>query len=145
MKPLLFLFLLSASVCLAEEATLSSNTVMRTDSSLIILKAGTVVQIVKRNDKTIAVKANGKAGLIPASALADADADDPPPAAPTPAVVAAPAPAPVAVAASPADGTPPAPRKAQTMYGKMVEKARDNAASHEKNLVDPADEVLGGK
>jgi hypothetical protein len=31
------------------------------------------------------------------------------------------------------------------MYGKMVEKARDNAGSHEKNLVDPADEVLGGK
>jgi hypothetical protein len=143
MKPVFFLFLLSASVCLAEEATLPSNTVMRTENSLVILKAGTVVQIVKRNNNTIAVKANGKAGLIPASVLDDAD--DPPPA-PAPVVHApAPAPAPVAAAAAPPDSTPPAPRKAQTMYGKAVEKARENADSHEKNLVDPADEVLGGK
>ena len=143
MKSLLFLCLLSAGVCCAEEATIPANTVMRTENSLIILKAGTVVQIVKRNDKTIAVKVNGKAGLIPASVLDDPD--DAPPAAPAPAHAATPVPAPAVATASPADGTPPAPRKAQTMYGKMVEKARDNAASHEKNLVDPADEVLGGK
>jgi hypothetical protein len=37
---------------------------------------------------------------------------------------------------------PPPPRKAETTYGKAVEKARENASKHEKNLVKPADEVI---
>ncbi len=39
---------------------------------------------------------------------------------------------------------PPAPpRKAQTMYGKAVEKAKENADKNEKNLVKPTDEIMG--
>jgi hypothetical protein len=143
MKRLIPLLLLCASVCLAEEATLQSNAVMRSGNSLVILKAGTVVQIVKRNEKkTISVKVNGTGatGLIPASALEEPD--DPPPLVHTQAPP--PAPTPAAAATPPADA-PAAPRKAQTMYGKAVEKARENAASHEKTLVQPTDEILGGK
>ncbi len=29
------------------------------------------------------------------------------------------------------------------MYGKAVEKARENAGQHEKKVVKPADEILG--
>ena len=31
------------------------------------------------------------------------------------------------------------------MYGKAVEKAAAAAGNHEKNLVQPTDEILGGK
>ena len=142
--PLLFLF---ASTCLAEDTTLLLNTVMRTENSLVILKAGTVVHIVKRNDKTVAVRVGNKTGVISGAALDSID--DMQIATTTPSsYVHASAPAPVTTAATPQASTPAAPaapRKAQTMYGKMVEKARNNAGSHEKNLVDPADEVVGGK
>jgi hypothetical protein len=140
MKSLFVLLLLSATVSLAEEATLQTNAVMRSGNSLVILKAGTVVQVVKRNEKTIAIKVNGTGatGLIPKSALEEPDDAPPPVHAQTP----APAPA---VAAAPSATPPPAPHKATTMYGKAVEKARENAGSHEKNLVNPTDEILGGK
>ena len=147
MKRLIVLLFLFASACLAEDATLLLNTVMRTENSLIILKAGTVVHIVKRNDKTVAVRVGNKTGVISGAALDSID--DMQIATTTPSsYVQASAPAPVTSAPPAQASTPTAPagpRKAQTMYGKMVEKARDNAGSHEKNLVDPADEVLGGK
>ena len=147
MKRLLPLFLLSTCAAFAEQGTLSSNTVMRTANSLVILKAGTVVQILAHNDKTVTVKAGDKTGLIPWSALeADGDMMDA-----SRATVSAPAPAPapapvVATASAPAPAaTPATPHKAQTMYGKAVEKAADAASSHEKALVSPTDEILGGK
>ena len=147
MKRLILPLFLFASACLAEDATLLLNTVMRTENSLVILKAGTVVHIVKRNEKTVAVKVGNKTGVISGAALDSVD--DMQVATPSPSTyVHASAPASVAAAAPAQPSTPPAPaapRRAQTMYGKMVEKARDNAGSHEKNLVDPADEVLGGK
>ncbi len=141
MKSLLVLFLLSAGVCLAESATLPRNTVMRTGNSLVVLKAGTVVQILERGEKTVAVKVNGTTGLIPWSSL---DEDEPMKPAPAPAAPA-PAAAPVAAAATPPAGTPAEPHKATTMYGKAVEKARAAADSHEKAMVNPTDEILGGK
>jgi hypothetical protein len=143
MKLVLLLLLLSASVGFAEEATLTKNTVMRAEKSLVTLKAGTVVQVVARNGKTVAISVGGKAGTIPSSAL------DTPPVAPAPVaaapVAATPAPARDAAAATPADGQPAPARKAESMYGKAVEKARANAAKHEKTLVKPTDEVLDGK
>lgn len=153
MKRLLALLLLSASAAFAaEQATLSANTVMRTGNSLVILKAGTVVQILAHNDKTVTVKAGDKTGSIPWAALVtDEDQDmmsapKKPAPAPAPAPTA-PAPAPVAAAApAPASAATQAkPHKAQTMYGKAVEKAANTAASHEKTLVQPTDEILDGK
>jgi hypothetical protein len=151
MKRLVALLLLSATAALAEQATLATNTVLRTADSLVILKAGTIVQVLSHHDKKVTVKANGQTGQIAASALesetfsaADmmsAPRTEPPaaPAAPAPVneVAATPTPAPSAA--------PAAHRPAQTMYGKMVEKAADAAASHEKAMVSPTDEVLGGK
>lgn len=145
MKRLLALFLLCASLAFAEDATLSANTVLRTDKSLVILKAGTVVHVLRRNEKTIAVKVGNTTGLIPFSALEDSDESmmmDAGPARRSAPVVTHAA---VTASTPPPAPTPPAPRPAQTMYGKAVEKARQAAGSHEKNLVDPADEAVSGK
>jgi len=146
MKRLLLLLLLSATAAFAgEQATLAANTVLRTGNSLVILKAGTVVQILTRNDKTVTVRAGDKTGLIPWAALVT---DEDMMSAPTkPAPAATPAPTPVAaVAPAPAPAATPAkPRQAQSMYGKAVEKAAAAAATHEKTAVQPTDEILDGK
>ena len=148
MKRLLVLFLLPASLAFAEDATLSANTVLRTDKSLVILKAGTVVHVLRRNEKTIAVKVGNTTGLIPFSAIEDSDESMMMEAGPVrrsaPKPVSTPAPAAASTPPPPAP-TPAAPRPAQTMYGKAVEKARQAAGSHEKNLVDPADEAAASK
>ena len=160
MKFLLALLCLSAGTALAEDATLAANTVLRTAHSLVILKAGTTVQVLARNDKTVTIKSGDKTGQIPVSALEAYSTADmmsaprtapvtppppPPPRGPPPPPPPPPPPAPVA-ATSPAPAPAPAePRRAQTMYGKAVEKARDTAASHEKTLVQPTDEILDGK
>ena len=147
MKLLLALLCLAASTAWAEQATLAANTVLRTANSLVILKAGTTVQVLARNDKTVTVKYGDKSGQISSSALesfSDADMMSAPRTAPV-APAPAPAPAPL-VATSPAPAATPAePRKAQTMYGKAVEKAAAAAGTHEKTLVEPTDEILGGK
>ena len=140
MKSLLLLLLLSASAGFAEEATLTKNTVMRAEKSLVTLKAGTVVQVVKRNGQTVAISIAGKAGTIPSSAReVPAVATPPAPVAATP----VPARAPV-VAPPPAAPPAPAPQ-AVSVYGRAVEKARANAAKHEKTLVKPTDEAVEGK
>ena len=141
MKSLLLLLLLSASAGFAEEATLTKNTVMRAEKSLVTLKAGTVVQVVKRNGQTVAISIAGKAGTIPSSAL------EVPAVATPPAPVAA-TPVPARAAAAPPAGGPPAPAPAPpatTTYGRAVEKARAHAAKHEKTLVKPTDEAVEGK
>ncbi|MSU69468.1 MAG: hypothetical protein EXS39_01565 [Opitutaceae bacterium] len=140
--------LLSVSVVLAEEATLPKNTVMRSERSLMILKAGTVVQILGRNEKTIFVKVDNKTGTIPVDSLTaveSAKADAPAPvASATVAKAAAPAPVTAKGSAPTRPAPDPAP-KAVTTYGKAVEKAREYAAKHEKTLVKPTDEILDGK
>lgn len=149
MKRFFILLLLSASVGWAEEAKLPHNTVMRSGSELLTLKAGTVVKIVEQGDKTVTIKAGGKVGTIPWSALDDAEIMKPAPRTNTPAPTTShkltSSSNPVAAASAPPAASAVAPRPAQSMYGKMVEKARTNAASHEKALVQPTDEVLDGK
>jgi hypothetical protein len=152
MKRLFALLLLSAGAAgaalAAEQATLSANTVLRTGDSLVILKAGTTVEVLKHNEKTVTVKVGDKTGLIPWSALETAFSDADMMSVPQ---KAAPAPAAKSAAASASTTTPPppappaAPRQAQTMYGKAVEKAAAAADSHEKAAVHPTDEILGGK
>lgn len=146
------LLLLSASAGFAEDGILISNTVLRTGNSLMILKAGTVVHILGRNEKTLSVKVGDKTGLIPWSAVETYSEADMMSASSKP-VLPAPAPTPAGSAtvktaptSAPAPTVTPAPaRPAQTMYGKAVEKAAAAAASHEKTLVSPTDDVLGGK
>jgi hypothetical protein len=140
---LISLAVLSLRPCLAEDVTLPKNTVMRVDRSLTSLKAGTVVTIVARGDKTITISYNGKTGTIPTNSLPGAST---PAAVRTPATTAAAAPA----TATTAPGTAPAAKPAakslvadnpQSTYGNLVKKAETNAAKHEATLVKPANEV----
>jgi hypothetical protein len=133
MKRIALFLLLSFGFCSAEEVTLTKSAILRAERSMISVKAGTVVELVSRDEKTLTVRYKGTTGTIPASSITDApeakksDAPSTPP----------PAPAPAPVPAAPERG-------AQTNYGKAVEKAKENAAKHDKNLVKPTDDALGG-
>jgi hypothetical protein len=125
------LLVLSAGTSLAEDAVLQKGTVMRVDRSLTSLKAGTVVEIVERGDKTITIRYKGQTGTIPVSSLA---AKDVPAATPTP----------VAAKAAPAATTAPKSvvvDNPQSTYGNLVKKAEVNAAKHDDNLVKPANQA----
>jgi hypothetical protein len=131
-KPLLVtLLVLSACTSLAEDFTLPANTIMRADRSLTSLKAGTVVEIVARGDKTITIRYKGQTGTIPASGIAA----NVRPAATSTTVTAKPTPAPTSARKSLVVDNP------QSTYGNLVKKAETNAAKHEDNLVKPADQV----
>jgi hypothetical protein len=51
--------LLAAGTCLAEDAVVAKGTVMKADRSLVSLKAGTVVEVLGRTDKTASVRYKG--------------------------------------------------------------------------------------
>jgi hypothetical protein len=124
MKYLAVLFLLLATRSIAEQVTLSKAAILKGDRTMVSLKAGTVVELITRAEGVLTVRYNKVTGAIPIDCVATA---------PTP-VAKSPG--------SPNDEPKPAPpRKAETAYGKAVEKARENAGKHEKNLVKPADEV----
>ncbi len=120
MKHLALLLLFGALLGRAEEITLTQSAILKVDRNIVSLKAGTVVELLSRDDKTLTIRFKKLTGTIPASSV---DAGSPKP-------------------ADPAPGAPPPPRKAETTYGKAVEKAKENAGKHEKNVVKPTDEVL---
>ena len=124
MKRLIALLLLSGAICSAEEITLTKSAVIKADHSIVAVKAGTVLELVSRDEKTLTVRYNKITGTIPASSIApvaeNRKKEEPPPAA----------------------GESAPDHKAQTNYGRAVEKAKENAGKHEKNLVKPTDEVL---
>ncbi len=127
MKYLVILLLLSASVGRAEEVVLAKSTVLRTERSMVAVKAGTVVEVLSRDEKTLTVRYNKITGTIPASSVAVAPEKtkkEEPPASPPPAA---------------------AEKGAQKNYGRAVQKAKENAGKHEKNLVKPADEMMPEK
>jgi hypothetical protein len=106
----------------AREVTLTKPAMLRGERSIVSLKAGTVVELVSRDEKTLTVRFNKVTGTIPVGSVDSVET-------------------PKAEASKP--DAPPPPRKAETTYGKAVEKARENAARHEKNEVRPTDEILG--
>ncbi|MDI1318580.1 MAG: hypothetical protein PSW75_00095 [bacterium] len=136
MKPLLPLLLVLAAPLLAETVTLKESVLLKAERTAISLKPGTEVELVARDADTVTIKYRNLTGKIPASKLEGA---------------AKPAEAPKAEEKKPAGQTPggpqPAtvPRPPQTTYGKAVQKAKDNAAAHEKNAVKPTDEILEEK
>lgn len=67
---LLALSLAAVGTCAAEDLTLPNNVILRSDRSLLSLKAGTVVEVVARDDKTLTIRVNGQTGTIPVSSLA---------------------------------------------------------------------------
>jgi len=138
MKSLVSILLLAAGTLLAEEVTLKQPALLRADRNAVALKPGTVVELISRDGADVTIKYKNLTGKIPANRLEE----------PKPATAAAPAPK--ASAQKSAEKKPAEPKPAeakpanppQTMYGKAVQKAKDNAGAHEKNLVRPADEVL---
>lgn len=125
MKRRLILFLLAGVFCFAEEVTLTKSAVMKAERSIVSLKPGTVVELLSRDNKTLTVRYGKITGTIPAGSIGAGPSD-----------------AAAAVKKEDPVSAPVPPRKAETNYGKAVEKAKENAAKHEKNVVKPTDEIL---
>ena len=123
---LLILVTLSCTVLRAEEVTLRQSAVLKAERSAVSLKAGTIVELIAREGDTVTIKYKELTGKIPASKLEE----------------------PKTVAAKPAEpkpkeDKPEAPtRPPETGYGKAVQKAKDSAKAHDKNVVKPTDEIL---
>jgi pyruvate/2-oxoglutarate dehydrogenase complex dihydrolipoamide acyltransferase (E2) component len=113
------LLLFSAALLPAEEVTLRQSAVLKAERTVVSLKAGTVVELVTREGDTLTVKYKDLTGKIPASKLDE----------------------PKAAAAKPKEDSAPA-QPPQTGYGKAVQKAKDNAKAHDKNVVKPTDEIM---
>ena len=135
MKRLLPLLLLLASPLHADMAVVRENTLLKGDRSAVSIKAGTAVEVVARDGDYATIKYRNVTGRIPAAKLEEAKEA----AAPKPETKPEEKPAESKPAAPPADKSSGA-RPPTTNYGKAVQKAKDNAAAHEKNLVKPADE-----
>jgi hypothetical protein len=123
-----FVLALSLGTCLADEVTLPKNAVMRSDRSLVSIKAGTVVEVVERGDQTITIRYKGQTGTIPLASLSAPAAPTPTPAKPAPQAVKTPAPAQKSIVVD----------QPQSFYGNIVKKAETSVAKHDENLVKPA-------
>ncbi|MEO6993042.1 MAG: hypothetical protein ABI273_05415 [Lacunisphaera sp.] len=121
MKRILLCLLLSSSVCFAGEITLARSAILKGERTIVSLKAGTVVELLSRDDKTLTVRYGKITGTISAASMSESTSASEP--------------------AKKEDPAPP-PRKATTNYGKAVEKAKENAAKHDQNLTKPTDEIL---
>lgn len=124
MKRIAILILLSSTFCFAKDVTLTKSAVLKAERSIVSLKAGTVVELLDRNDKLLTIRYGKLTGTIPVASITDV----------TPPVETA--------KKQESTPTPAPPRQATTNYGKAVEKAKENAAKHEKNMVKPTDEIL---
>lgn len=162
MKSLLPLLLLAATALLAEPVTVREPVILKAERAAVSVKAGTSVELVARDGDTVTIRYRNVTGKIPASKLAEA-ATPVAPAKPAAAAPTTPLPAEAKLlpdggqdksragssrqreSAGPTPGLPQqttAPKPPQTTYGKAVQKARDNAAAHDKNAVKPTDEIL---
>ena len=130
MKRLITLLLLIATPLLAEEVTIKQPVFLKADRNAISLKVGTVVELISRDGTEVTIKYKNLTGKIPANKLEEPK---------SPAPAAKPSEEKKAEK-KPSEGNPANPP--QTIYGKAVQKAKDNAAAHDKNVVKPADEVL---
>ncbi len=151
MKRLLpaFIFAAVAVHAQAPSATITEDTKMEFSKGkgAIVLKAGTAVDVVGKDGDSLTVIYRKIQGRVPL-AKTDFKGDAPETAAETPKsdAKAAAAPQSPLTPAKPADPKPAAPggpNAPTTNYGKMVKKAKDNAAKNKETLVDPANEVSG--
>ncbi|HEY4245747.1 MAG TPA: hypothetical protein VGM64_02760 [Lacunisphaera sp.] len=120
MKLFALLLLLSSSVCFAGEVALTKSAILKGERTIVSLKAGTVVELLARDEKTLTVRYGKITGTIPATSITETGS--------------------AAETAKKSDPVPP--RQATTSYGRAVEKAKENAAKHDKNLAKATDEIL---
>ena len=119
MKRIALCLLFSSAFCFGADVTLTKSAILKGERTIVSLKAGTVVELLGRDEKTLTVRHGKITGTIPAGSVTDA------------------------ASAEPVKKTESAPvGKATTSYGKAVEKARDSAAKHDKNLAKATDEIL---
>jgi pyruvate/2-oxoglutarate dehydrogenase complex dihydrolipoamide acyltransferase (E2) component len=129
--PLLGLLIALGSSLSAEDVTLRQSAVVKAERSIVSLKAGTVVELISRDGDKLTIKYKNMTGTITADKIEE------------PKLAEAPKPAePKAKETPPPAEAPPAARPPQTTYGKAVEKAKDNAKAHDKNLAKPTDEIM---
>lgn len=128
MKRIALFLCISGALGFGEEVTLTKSAIIKAERSIVSLKAGTVVELLSRDAKLLTVRYGKVTGTIPAGSIEG---------------VAAVGPAKKEEAAAPVPPPPPAgAKKATTTYGKAVEKAKENAGKHDKNLARPTDEIL---
>ena len=122
MKQLVLLFLCGALVASAQEVRLTHAAILKSGRTIVSLKAGTTVELLERNEKTLTVRFNKVTGIIPASSLAEA----------------------VAAADTKAEPPKPAtpPQHTGSHYVNAVNKAKANIGKHEQNDVKQVEEVL---
>lgn len=127
----------------------------------IVLKTGTVVEVVSKEGDNLGVVYRNITGFVPAAKTdfkGEVPTGAPPPiksetisksgteAKPVPMAKPVDAKAPEGRAATPSPAPTPQRREDPTTnYGKMVKQARDNEAKHKENLVDPVDDGVGAK
>jgi len=146
---LLFSLLLSASLARAEAivATVTEDTKMEVTrgKGTILLKAGTVVEVVSKEGGSLGVLYRNIPGLLPVAKtsykgetipVAASSAKNDSSVAKTNAVTKASPPSKTAEGKEEPSLKRDAP---SSMYGKMIEKARDSEAKHKDNLVDPVE------
>ena len=122
MKRLTLLFLCGALIASAQEVRLTRSAILKSGHNIVSLKAGTMVDLLERNDKTLTVRFNNVTGVIPASSLADG---------------------PVATEVKPESSKPSAPPpQSGSHYVNAVNKAKGNVAKHDQNDAKTVDEVL---
>lgn len=122
MKRLTLLFFAGSLICSAQEFRLTRPAILKSERSIVSLKAGTIVDLISRDEKTLTVRFNNVTGVIPASCLADA---------------------PAATAAKPGSPKPAAPAQPSgSRYVNAVNKTKGNIAKHEQNDAKAVDEVL---
>jgi hypothetical protein len=142
MKRLISALVFIVTPLAAEPVTLKQPALLRQDRNAMSLKPGTVVELVSRDGNEITIKYRDLTGKIPASKLEEpkTTASAPPPS-PSPSKPRDQKKAEKKAVEAKPDDTKPA-RPPQTFYGKAVQKAKDTAAAHDKNVVKPVNEVV---
>jgi hypothetical protein len=129
-KPLLLLLAFVVTPLFAEPVTLKQPVLLKSGRNAVSLKVGTVVELISRDGTELTIKYKDLTGKIPAGKLEEAK----------PTAATSKPREEKKTEKKPAENKPTNPP--QTNYGKAVQKAKDNAAAHDKNLVRPTDEVL---
>lgn len=125
MKRLALLFLCVAAVASAQEVRISRAAILKSDRTIVSLRAGSIVNVLGRDGDKLTVRFNQHTGTIPASSLdAAAEASEEKPAAPAPAVAATPA------------------KKSGSNYVNSVNKTKAITAAHGQNNAGQVNEVL---